>query len=351
MSHNMLTNKNFVLLGIVLISITPIHVYGEDEKSENGISTEELITIAGWILAPILGLVGYGIRLYMDRTNIQFAKDIEHEEWLLQKFHPLAEKYYFPLARFSFETYTSMKHASKSHDKGVIDKTYLNFGLFIAKYINFKNETGGNFLFRIRTRETLAIQKIRALLRIIPFDDIQINQIANEVNAKGSKFSYGVYWPSNYNIFSKWISSPNCKRSIESVIEKFYSIADNLDQGSEEISHPKLKSSFSKDTRNPVIFDPSQFYILSPNPKNVFPEEKVIIYGNGFLNELNKFEFYLGGHKIPFKIINDEYVELVIPHIDSGLYDIYAKFYKHTFAGKTDEEESVGLAVNIKKVI
>ena len=146
----MFINTLFILIAVIIISISTVSVYGEDGESDKDIILDQALTILGWILAPILGLIGYGIRLYMNRRNIQFAKDVEHEEWLLQKFHPLAEKYYFPLARFSFETYTNMKHASKSHDKDVIDNAYLNFGLFIAKYINFKNETGGNFLFRIR---------------------------------------------------------------------------------------------------------------------------------------------------------------------------------------------------------
>ena len=76
-----------------------------------------------------------------------------------------------------------------------------------------------------------------------------------------------------------------------------------------------------------------------------------MIYGNGFSNNFNKSEFYLGNNKLQFRIVNNEYIELNIPRIDSGLYDIYAKFRKKTFAGMTPEEESVGLSIYIKKVI
>ena len=79
--------------------------------------------------------------------------------------------------------------------------------MFIAKYTNFKNETGGNFLFRDRIREKNAITKIRALLRIIPFSDIQINQITHNINKIDSQFYKGSYGnEDNYKIFSGWVS-------------------------------------------------------------------------------------------------------------------------------------------------
>jgi len=341
-----ISKLSFVL--IILLSISMPSVFAQN----NDITADQIITMLGWILLPIGGLVGYFLRQYIDRININYTKHKEYELWLLQKFHPLSEKYYFPLARFSFESYTSIKHASKSNNADATKEAYFNFGMFVAKYTNFKSETGGNFLFRNRYREKEAIQKIRAILRIIPFSVIQLNEITKEINAENSEFQKGTFEAKNFGMFSDWITSKNCQTSVNEMLEKFIALGDNLDNGAEETSHPDLSRKTTTKTLSVNLESPNQFYILSVNSKEVRPNEKILVYGNGFEYEYNDFTFMINNTAIDknkVRVVNDEYVEFTIPQLSAGFYDLSAINKETKFSGYEDETKSVSLAIRINQ--
>lgn len=338
---------NYFLL-LLIFTIVPTYAFGESDNSDDNPTQTDIL---GWVLVPfgvlVGGLVGYFIKRTFVKQDVQFQEQIEHEHWLLQQFNKLAETHYFPLAKFSKDAGTNIEKASISHEEKAIKISYYHFGIFLKKYFEFKKSTGANFLFRNRETETKAIQKFGGVLIGLPFDDFELKNMLEDMFAQGDKFNDSCFSKNEFTIFNNWITTDNCTRSRSLVIEKLKNLAQLLDAGSEEISHPELyRTNLKKE--NSIAQDHDEiFWILYLSKKTAKSGDTLIVFGNGFKNPYVTFDFFIG-NMLFLRVINktDRYIELKIPErLASGIYDVYANFKVERWY--KPQEDTIGIPLKI----
>lgn len=342
----MRTDNYFLLL--LIFTIIPTYAFGESDNSDGNPTQTDIL---GWVLVPfgvlVGGLVGYFIKRTFVKQDVQFQEQIEHEHWLLQQFSKLAETHYFPLAKFSKDAGTNIEKASISHEEKAIKISYYHFGIFLKKYFEFKKSTGANFLFRNRETETKAIKKFGGVLLGLPFDDFELKNMLEDMFAQSGKFNDSCFSKNEFTIFNNWITTDNCTRSRSLVIEKLKNLAQLLDNGSEEISHPELyRTNLKKE--NSIAQDHDEiFWILYLSKKTAKSGDTLIVFGNGFTNKYVKFNFFISKTSIK-KITKktEKYIEFKIPDDQTaGIFDVYAKFKVKRWYGTL--EDTIGIPLKV----
>jgi len=352
MSHT----KNFILVAIVFLLIPISYSYSQEQDESNSESADKpkevlLKDVLGWIFVPVGtlfgGIIGFLIKRHFNKKDLIEEKRLEHRNWLLRQFNPMAESYYVPLAKFAFDAYNAIKIATTSQDQRAIRTAFQNICIFLTKYIEFKNEKGANFLFHNRNNEQIAIGKFQAILNGLPFDLLMINKIALEMGVNDHKFVTEYTNQEFYDYFKKWIISKHCNKSRQLVLEKLFDLQIILDLSGEEISHGE-SFQYSLKILDPKKYVASKqndpFYIISTNKKSIQKEEPLFIFGKGLDNKKITYNFYIDDKKLDVEVHNDENVKLKIPNtIDDGTYDVFAKFKKP----EENEDETIGLVVHI----
>lgn len=310
-----------LLIGFSLVN----NAYAEEEKNKFQFDYSEAITAI--IVAPLGALVGYMLKRYFVNKDFEFQQKVEHQHWLLQQFSPLTSEYYVPLAKFAFDSFTNIERSQSAKNVQSIEVAYYHTCLFLSKYVSFKNEKGANFLFKNRTYEEEAIITISAILSSLPFDDQDLITIHDHMTTSKTIFTNTHYTGITFVKFKSWVLSDDCKESRKFIIDQLFYIQRILDQGGEEIAHPKLI-----DSSNLVIKSREKeddiFYILSSSTKIATIGDKVQIFGGGFKEDRVTYEFYIGNNVVGTKknSISDNVIEFTIPQNLSGSYDIFSKF-------------------------
>ena len=342
---------------MVFFFLIPIsHSYSQEQIEDNAQQSPtkpkevSLKNVLGWICVPIgtaaVGITIFWIKRYFNKRDLLYEKRLEHRNWLLQQFNPMAESYYVPLAKFAHDAHAAIRNASVSQDQRSIQIAFQNTCVFLTKYIEFKNAKGANFVFRNRDNEHIAIGKVQAILNGFPFDLLMLNKIALEMNKLTHKFITEYKNQEFYEYFEKWITSRHCNKSRQLVLEKMWQLQLILDLSGEEISHGKMLQSLNiSDPQKYVTTKQNDpFYTISTNKKSIRKEESLFVFGKGFDNEKINYDFYVGDKKIDVEFRADESVKLKIPSdIEDGTYDVFAKFKNQ----EGIEDETIGLAVHI----
>ncbi len=316
---------------IFLLIMVPLIAYSQsDGNLGNPTQTDYL----GWIFVPlgalIGGFLGYLIKRTFVNQDVRFQERVSHEHWLLQQFNKLAEDYYFPLAKFSKDTYTSINRASISTDPKSIKIAYYHFGIFLKKYFDFKQSKGANFLFRDQKMEDAAIKKFGGLLIGVPFDDLELKDLNKEMFHSNGDFDDTCFTKRFFVIFENWIKTNHCNLSRSLVIEKLGNLSRILDRGSEDTSHPKSYEKTIKETPTDPLSADDDFWIMGLSKKSTRSGENLFVFGKGFTNQYIKFNFFLGDLRPHLQVINktNSYIELHIPNdINDGIYDVHAIFH------------------------
>jgi len=272
-------------------------------------------------------------------------KQLEHRNWLLKQFNPTAESYYVPLAKFAYDAHGAIKNAVASQDPRAINIAFQNTCVFLAKYMEFKNEKGANFVFYDGTDEQIAIGKAQAVLNGVPFDPLMINKIACEMSEQTHKFLTEYANEEMYGYFEKWITSRHCSKSKQLVLEKLFDLQLILDLKGEEILQGKLPSRLNISNPKKYVSEKltEGFYIISADKKTARKGSPLFIFGKGLDDEKTSYGFYVGDKKVDVELCTDEYVKIIIPNnIEDGTYDVFAKFKNQGVEGET-----IGLAVHI----
>lgn len=306
--------------------------------------------IGGGIISAVASFVIYFIKRPFVKKDFEQQQEAQHNIWLLQQMHQLAEQYYFPLSKFAEETRRTLAIANYSKNPPDIKIAYSHLREFLQKYMEFKKKTGANFLFKDGTKfEMRAIGKLQAILVSLPFDQDGIDEIGSD------KLVYNPLKPSSYNkqyeYFEEWIKSENCVKSRSQVIQKLKEFWDVLEDQAERISQPDYLSQI-----HPPL-DPIQednFWILYSSYKYIsMKDAKIIVFGKGFDDEEIKYQFYITGYddvlfkKDKWKITKtSEGIQLEILHyVKPGTYDLYAKYGLN---GNLDKE-TIRLVIRVDK--
>lgn len=343
----MFFNQRMILASIFFMMLTTSMAYGEE--AENIIETPTfeavLIQYIGYILSPIAAIGGLLLQRYIERNDIAKQEKIQHLHWLWQRFNTLAEEYYFPLAKFSADIGRGIDRSTKSQDERIIKITYYHVKIFLTKYAEFKKNTGANFLFKGigdrkgRDYEIAAIRKHREIMTILPFDELDINEIQNIVETPTAVFTENAY-----KYFTQWITSEYCTRSQKLILEKLDCFHTILGIGSEKISHPESfdKRETNKDLEKCLEASKNSLEVTSLTPKYVRIGDLISIFGKGFTT--SGVRFYAGEKVVDSIIVNDELVFLRIKGIVLGTHDIYAKISGEM---ASDVKETIAIPVHV----
>ena len=333
----------FPILIIFLVSFN--YAFAEGDQTKDVFDYPEIITAI--IVAPLGGLVGYVLKRHFVNKDFEFQQKIERQHWLLQQFSPLSSEYYVPLAKFAFDSFTHIERSQSAKNLQSVEIAYYHTCLLLSKYISFKNERGANFLFINSDYEGEAIITIRAILSSFPFDDQDLITIHNHITTSKSIFTNTHYKGITYDKFKSWILSDNCVESRKFIIEQLFYFQRILDQGGEEIAHPRLidKSNLIIKSREK---DDDIFYILSSSAKKATAGDKIQIFGGGFKEDRVTYDFYIGNNVVATKkdSINNNVIEFTIPNNLLGSYDIFSKF-KVLRWQRIDKEDTIGIPIHI----
>src|SRR3989442_10953604 len=217
--------SNWIFYLSIIILLMPIlasYAQSTKEKTETGtqdsFSTSSIITTI--VLTPTAGVVGYLLKRYFVNRDFEFQQKIEHDNWLYEQFYPLSLDYYVPLAKFAFDAVNSIaKAVAVPTNEGSINIAYFNMCLFLSKYTDFKNSKGANFLFKTRKFEQEAITAMSAILSSLPFDDLNVAKIHENMQKYNKKMTRR-FRDHEYEVFRNWLTSVNCPLSINLVMQK-----------------------------------------------------------------------------------------------------------------------------------
>ena len=253
-----------------------------------------LTVMIGAITSGFGGALAYGVKRYFLKKDTQHKKDLDHQNWLLQQMHSLAEKYYFPLAKFSLEIKRAISIAAPSKKLEDIKSAYYKTSIFVDKYLEFKENTGANFIFRNnRAAADDAMSKIQAVFVSLPFDERDFNQILREFQkAKESKTDIK-YNTRPFRSFKNWINSTHCEKSRDMVMKKSFKLQQILDKQGERISNPDFIKKLDKQESN-LSTKEAELWILRSSTKYVKQGDEVHIFGAGFTKEGLSFKLHLG---------------------------------------------------------
>jgi len=288
----------------------------------------------------------YTLKRHFLKKDVEHKKTLEHENWLLQQDHSLANKYYFPLAKFALEAKRSISISASSKKLDDIEMAYQKLTIFIDKYMEFKENTGGLFNFKNRMASAMAISKTQAIFVGLPFNESDLYDIRREYqSAKEDKKDLD-YISKSYCSFKNWIVSNYCQKSRDHVMKKLFDLQGILDDHSEELVSPNYAASYyPKLTENNSIGgDP--FWILRSSTKYVKQGDEVHIFGEGFTNPDISFKFRLGNRDLVSKKTFDNAVIIQIPgDISCGTYDLCAKYTINLVP-----DETISLVFHVSKI-
>ena len=335
----------YIILSVIAIIIFLSHVYYYDEQSQI------LIDYLNWILIPVGGmisiLVGHTLKRSFIKHDMDYRKQLQHQNWLLQRLYDLSSNYYFPLAKFANDAASSIEKTSISPKTKSIPITFNYFGIFMKKYFEFKSATGANFLFRNRTLEEYAIKKFNSLLIVLPFNFLELNDMITCMFDNSGKFNPNSLKLDYYNWFEIWIKSVHCINSRNIVTEKLKDLYCTLDHEGENISHPEAYENQNKKIPS-YRSTHGKFWIIDLDTKSAKSGDDLIVYGNGFNDTNVKYDFFIGDSKILkiFKKTNTFVIFKIPEKLNYGVYDVYAKF-KIKNCGKNDHDNTIGIPLKI----
>lgn len=311
------------------------------------------IVIAGFS-AGFAGLVTSLVKQFFIRKNFKFEqkvlaeklryeKDVEYEHWQFQKMHLLAEKYYVPLAKFSWDAMQNISISSTSKNNQAIDIAYNAIALFLSKYLDFKKTVGANYLFKDPQFEEGAIGKTQAILTGLPFDEIDIEKIVLNVSQSEKEIKQNPTSGIPYNHFLQWIMSDFCNQSRELVTKKLNEFQRILDQQGERISQPVDHVPRDNAESNPTSTSDVNIWISYLSSKVCQPGQEIFVYGNGFNDTTYSYKFYIE-KEVSHEKLNDNMIKISIPtDIVKGTYDLYAKVTKQ---GRS-EFNTIGIPIHV----
>lgn len=319
------------------------YAYGQGTGTEN-----EPFNYFAWI-AGIIGTIGGGsggylLNRYFVNKDFEFQKQIEHEKWLLQRFNNLADTYYVPLAKFSFDARSNISRAIISKDPLAIKVAYYHVALFLTKYLEFKNTIGANFLLKPQSAENEAIISIRAILGLLPFDDLDLIKIENDVKKSNMSFSEQHFKRNTFKYFKNWIESDHCYKSRQLILDKLNQLQGLLDATSEQINHPEVARKEIVKISPAKNYD-SPFYILFSSTKHIKKNESIVLFGGFELDKLQTCGFFIGQTQLTIESIDNDTVRLRMPNgINNGVYDVIGTFI---ISQTGNSDETVGIPINI----
>lgn len=345
--ENFVNNEFSLTKEICEIKVVP------SESSFDAILTG--IIIAG-VSAGFAGLATSIVKIFFVRKNFKFEQNVlsekrqheklvEHQHWLFQKMHSLAEKYYIPLAKFAWDAMQNISISSTSKNKQAIDIAYNDISLFLRKYTDFKITVGANYIFLDREFERPAINKAQAILTGLPFDEMDIDKIVLNASQSEKKYQQTLTTGIPYKHFSQWIKSDFCSRSRMLVKKKLNEFQKILDEQGERISSPDYFDQKNKKEPEQSSTPDVNIWISYLSSKICHPGQEIFVYGNGFEDSSYKYKFYLKEELVPFQKLNNNTIKISIPkEIPKGTYDLYAR------GNRSDENEfeTIGIAVHIE---
>ena len=317
-------DENIILEEICRVKALPF------EKDANPVVLTIIISI---ITTSFGGVTAYFIKRHFINKDTEYQKSIDHQHWLLQQMHSHASKHYGPLAKESWVAEQTIGIASQSKKQTDIDIAFDSLNVFLKKYIDFKNETGANFLFRERDWENQAIRTMQSILLSLPYDKKDVDTITCYLALKQSAIGLptsgelAIAFKKLKTYFKDWIESEHCKESLKMTMAKLFRFGSILDRQGELISHPDLiKKHYDLPQQKE---EQDKFWILYSSVKYVKKGETVFVFGRG-LDDLDNvsYQFFLGAHELHnIGERKDNVVQLQLPtELPPGAYDIYAKF-------------------------
>lgn len=286
----------------------------------------------------------YGLKRYFLKKDIEHQKQLDHSNWLLQQMHSSAEKYYFPLAKFSLETKTAISIASASKRNEDIENAYYKLAVLISKYLEFKENTGANFIFKNnKGAADKAINKTQAVFVSLPFDALDLNEIQREYLASKENKKSFEYTSKSYCSFKNWIKSDKCQRSRDNAMMKLFELQQILDNQGERISNPDFVNKL--DSEDEVSSsEEARFWILRSSTKYAKQGDEIFVFGYGF-NEEIPYKFHIHDQELQQLNKFKNAIRLKLPDsIPPDTYDVYSTF-------EIDEKtyETIGLVFHILK--
>lgn len=299
------------------------------------------ILIGGGVSSAIAAFIIYLIKRPFVKKDFEQQQEIQHKLWLSQQMHALAEKYYFPLAKYGEEARRTISIASSSKESRDIKIAYNQICEFLQKYTEFKKMTGANFLFRDRSFENPAIGKVQAIMVSLPFDEKDINEIVANKTSSDGKLKEVDYKKTQYTYFERWIKSVNCEKSRDQTMIKLNELWEILDDQGERISQPDY---FSKPPKSaPATSESDNFWILFSSSKYLQKNGNIFISGSGFTDKEIEYEFHMENFILHKEKTYTNMVELKIPDtINKGTYDLHARYVTNKI-----EKDTIRIVIHI----
>ena len=321
------------------------NIFEIDSSWIAGIDALIITAIITATASTIVGIAAYFIKRGFVKKDFEHQQNMEHSIWLLKKLHDVATHHYVGLARHLYDSETELKRAELSHDSKLIENAYKEIVKLLQKYNEFKNDTGANILFIERKTEDHALKKIRSLLISLPFDDDDHLRIISDDHDLPKKS------------FSNWVNSQYCINSKTQTQERLFQLRSIFDDESEKIlqheyflktrSYNEGNTWIKKFKKNPKIRKKSTcnlFYINKLSSMYATNNERIWLFGKGFLNESIKYSLCIKDNEIEYIVKDNESIQIIIPKdLDEGTYDVTANFTIH----KIQKEEPTGLVVHV----
>lgn len=319
-----------------------------------------IVGIGGLVVTAIISSVAFLLKRYFTKNDFEQQQNLQHSLWLMQKNYTIASEHYVPLAKYAYEAMFKIKNASISKTEQDIQSAYYYLFIFLGKYVQLEIISGANFLFMTGLKEEEAIDKIYAIMVMLPFIRTDINKIATEFNTLNGDFNNINFTSNTFVFFKQWVTSDNCERSIQTIREKLNELQKLLDDESEKLlqaekflSDRKIKKSDLNQKQSFLNYEQkylkelnqtknqTNFHIIHLSPKYVKKGESIFVFGGGFTQ--NNYCFNLNNSSICVSVLDDTTITFQIPtSINSGTYDLFA-----TFTENEKDSETIGLVLHI----
>ena len=292
------------------------------EKETNPLILTSFISI---IVSAFGGASAYFIKRHFINKDTEQAKSIDHQHWRLEQIHKLASKYYFPLAKDSWEVERTIALANQSGTNRDMQIAFDKLNGFLKRYSDFRSEIGATFLFVMQDYEQLAINKMQSILVSLPYDDKDIDTIVNYLNSEIPTAPQANEFNLVLQAFNRWVVSKHCRKSLNLILLRLREFGGILDKQAEIISHPNSIGQIDEKLTSKQ--DASPFWVLYSSSKYVRNSDILSVYGQGFKNSEIDYSFFLEGYELESVMIKDNFIELKIPSdVPIGTYDLSAAY-------------------------
>ena len=299
-----------------------------------GISTAIITSVA----SAIIGFSIFLIKRVLTKDDFENQQNIEHSMWILKKLHSFAELYYAPITRKLINAEDRLGKAIISKNGELIELAYTKISDLLKTYHDFEKVTGANILFIEKSKEPIAINKIRSLFLSLPFDVKDFHDIFDGNNSR-TKIS-----------FKDWVNSDQCENSKKIVNQRLFELRSLFDRQTEKIVQhedflrARKKKWFDRFRKKEIMKDIDEFYVHEVHPKYVSKGNKTEIFGSGFNTKKLNFEVKMNNQNLQKNIMGDTVMEVTIPStLSVGTYDL-------TVEGTINQkkiDEPMGLVIHV----